>query len=99
MKTLRTRYFKIALYSVLGLSALFLGFLLLFGKRLAVSNLPGVASPVLAVFALAAGSFLAFCFLPYFQGDRRWYAISGVLTLVFCLSTAVIWQATTVVML
>lgn len=94
MKTLRTRYFKITLFTVLGLSALFLGFLLLFGRRLAVSNLSGVASPLLAVFALATASFLAFCFLPYFHGDRRWYVISGVLTLVFCFGAALLWQAT-----
>lgn len=94
MKKLRTRYFQIAFSTVLGCSALFLGWMLLFGKRLAITHFDGLADAVFAVFGLAAASFLAFCFVPYFRGDRRWYSISALLTLVFCVGTAMVWQIT-----
>ena len=41
---------------------------------------------------LAALSFLIFSFLPYFHGDRRWFAIPTLLTAVFVLGTAMLWQ-------
>ena len=92
MKKLRTRRFWTTLYSAIGFSALFLGWFLLFGQRLAAAHFSSVANAVIAVFALAAGSFFAFCFLPYFQGDRRWFSISALLTVVFCIGSGMLWQ-------
>ena len=94
MKKLRTRYFQITLLIALGFSALFLGWMLLFGKRLALTHFDGIADAVFGVFGLATASFLAFCFIPYFRGDRRWYSISALFTLVFCLGSAMMWQIT-----
>ncbi len=95
MKKLRTRYFQIAFFGVLAASVIFLGWIFLFGKKLALTHFSGIADAVFVVFALAMASFLAFCFIPYFRGDRRWYSISALLTLVFCVGTAMVWQATT----
>ena len=92
MKRLRTRHFYIALYSALGFSAIFLGWFALFGRRLALTHFDGIMDIVLAVFVLAAASFLAFCFVPYFRGDRRWYSISALLTVVFLTGAAMLWQ-------
>ena len=92
MKKLRTRRFHHALYGSLGFSALFLGWFMLFGQRLAAAHFDGIAGAVFGVFVIAAASFLAFCFFPYFRGDRRWYSISALLTLVFCIGTAMLWQ-------
>ena len=92
MKRLRTRRFYHALYGALGFSALFLAWFGLFGQKLAVAHFEGIANMVFGVFVLAAASFLVFCFFPYFKGDRRWYSISALLTLVFCVGTALLWQ-------
>ena len=92
MKKRRTRHFKITLWTVTGVGALFLGWFALFGRSLAVSHFKGVADSVFAVMALAVGSFLLFSFYPYFHGDRRWYSISALLTLVFFVGTAMLWQ-------
>ena len=92
MKKRRTRHFRITLYSSFAFSALFLGWFMLFGKRMAVSHFTGLSEAVLSLFALAAGSFLVFCFVPYFRGDRRWYSVSTVLTLAFCIGSAMLWQ-------
>ena len=92
MKARRTRWFRYTLFSALGFSALFLGWFVLFGRRLAPSHFWGVTGAVFAVLGLAAMSFLVFCFLPYFRGDRRWYSISALLTVVFTLGVALLWQ-------
>lgn len=92
MKKLRTKRFYKVLYGTLGFSALFLGWFLLFGEKLAVSHFHGVADAVFGVFVLAAISFLAFCFLPYFRGDKRWYSISALLTVVFCIGAAMLFR-------
>lgn len=88
----RTHFFKITLRTVAGLSALFLAILALFGKALAARHLEGMTDCVFAVMALATVSFLLFSFLPYFQGDKRWYTISALLTAVFFISAVMVWQ-------
>lgn len=92
MKATRTRRFQIVLYAAIGFSALFLVWLFLFGRQLAVTHFQGITDAVFAVLALAAGSFLTFCFLPYFQGERRWYSISALLTAVFLAGAVMLWQ-------
>ena len=92
MKTLRTRYFRLTLRLVLGFSALFLGWFALFGRRLAQTYFDGITDVVFSIFGLAAASFLIFCFVPYFRGDRRWYSISALLTVVFFVGAAMLWQ-------
>ncbi len=92
MRTMRTRHFRIALYAALGFSALFLGWFFLFGRQLAITHFKSITDVVFSVLALAAGSFLAFCFLPYFQGERRWYSISALLTAVFLVGAVMLWQ-------
>lgn len=92
MKKMRTRYFKMTLGGAIGFSALFLGWFLLFGRMLAVSHFSGVQNSVFAVLGLAAVSFLAFSFLPYFHGDKRWYSISALLVAVFFAGSAMLWQ-------
>ena len=90
----KTHYFKVTLGAVTGLSALFLIILALFGKALAAAHFQGITDCVFAVMALAVGSFLLFSFLPYFQGEKRWYSISALLTAVFFASAVMLWQAT-----
>lgn len=92
MKKLRTRHFYITLYSTLALSGLFLGWFLLFGKRLATTNLSGMSDALIVLFGLAAISFLIFCFVPYFRGDRRWYSVSTIWALAFCIGSAMLWN-------
>ena len=92
MKKLRTRHFYITLYSSLALSGLFLGWFLLFGKQLTATNTVGMSDALMVLFALAAASFLVFCFVPYFHGDRRWYSISTVWALAFCIGSAMLWS-------
>ena len=92
MKTLRTRHFHIALYSSLSFSALFLMCFALIGRRMAVTNFTGMSEALLCLFGMAAASFLVFCFVPYFRGDNRWYSVSSILTLAFCIGSAVLWQ-------
>ena len=92
MKKLRTRHFYITLSCSLAFSVIFLGWFMLFGRRMAGTHLAGLSEAMLSLFALAAGSFLVFCFVPYFRGDRRWYSISTVLTLAFCIGSAMLWQ-------
>ena len=93
MKKIRTRTFLKALYTSLGVGGAFLLWMLLFGKNLAVNHFGGVFGAVFAFLALAAISFLAVCFLPYFHGDKRWYAIPSLLTIVFFMGSAILWQA------
>lgn len=92
MKGLRTKYFRIAFGAASGFSALFLGWFVLFGRKLAVTHFQGITDAVFAVLAMAAASFLVFCFFPYFRGDRRWYSISALLTVVFLAGAAMLWQ-------
>ena len=92
MQRRRTQYFKITLFSSCTLSACFLLWIALFGTRLAAANFSRVADSIFVIMALAAGSFLTFSFLPYFRGDRRWYAISALLTAVFFVGAVMLWQ-------
>lgn len=92
MKKIRTRHFRIALSTASICSALFLLWFAIFGTKLAETHFTGVADAVFAVLVLAASSFIGFCFFPYFRGDRRWYSISALLTLVFLVGAAMLWQ-------
>lgn len=92
MKKIRTKRFLCSLYAAIGLSVLFLGWLLLFGRELAAEYFDGVTGCLFAVMALATLCFVVFCFVPYFHGDRRWFAIPSLLTVVFFIGTAVLWQ-------
>ncbi len=92
MKKLRTRHFHMALYASTLLSGLFLGWFLLFGEKLAQTHFQGLSDALLVLFALAAASFLVFCFVPYFRGDHRWYSVSTILTLAFCIGSAMLWN-------
>ncbi len=92
MKKIRTKRFLGSLYASIGLSALFLAWMLLFGKDLAAEYFDGVTGCLFAIMALATLTFVAFCFVPYFRGDRRWFAIPSLLTVVFFVGTAMLWQ-------
>lgn len=92
MKKIRTKQFYKTLYTSMGIGAAFLLFMLIFGRSIAAQNCDVLIGCAFAILGLAAISFLAFCFLPYFQGDRRWFAIPSLLTAVFMLGTAMLWQ-------
>ena len=92
MKKRRTHQFKITFWSVSAASATFLLWIALFGKTLAQTSFRGVADAVFTVMALAVGSFLAFSFLPYFHGEKRWYSISALLTIVFFVGAGVLFS-------
>ena len=92
MQKRRTQHFKITLWTATALSALFLLWFALFGTKLAVSNMKSVLDAVIAVMGLATGSFLAFSFLPYFRGDKRWYSISALLVAVFFVGAMMLWR-------
>lgn len=92
MQKIRTRYFFYTLRSVLGFSVLFLGWLALFGRNLALTHFRGMTDVVFAVLVMAVFSFLAFMFVPFFKGDKRWFAIPALLTVVFFAGTAMLWQ-------
>ncbi len=92
MYRLKTRRFHIALSAVATGSAIFLLALALFGKSLANLSYRGMTDCVFAVMLLAAASFVAFSFLPYFRGDKRWYGISALLTVVFFAGVGLLWQ-------
>lgn len=76
----------------MGIGGAFLLFMLIFGRSIAASNFDLLLGCVFAVLGLAALSFLIFSFLPYFHGDRRWFAIPTLLTAVFMIGTAMLWQ-------
>ena len=76
----------------MGICGAFLLFMLIFGRSIAASNFDLLLGCVFAVLGLAALSFLIFSFLPYFHGDRRWFAIPTLLTAVFMIGTAMLWQ-------
>ena len=92
MQKVRTRYFFYTLHSALGFSALFLGWFALFGRNLAQRHFRGMTELVFLVLAMAVFSFLAFVFVPFFKGDKRWFAIPALLTAVFFVGTAMLWQ-------
>ena len=92
MKKIRTRQFFKTLYTSMGVGGAFLLFLLIFGRSIAASNFDVLLGCVFTVLGLATSSFLIFCFLPYFHGDRRWFAIPTLLTAVFMVGTAMVWQ-------
>ncbi len=93
MKRIRTRNFFRTLKIAGGFCASFLLWMLVLGRRLAADHFDGVTVGVFAVLAVAAASFLAFSFVPYFRGDRRWYSISAMLTSVFFISLVLLWNA------
>ena len=95
MKKIRTRNFFLTLKIVSGFSACFLLWMLILGRRIAVEHFESVTNSVFVVFGIAAASFLAFCFMPYFKGDRRWFAIPAILTSVFFISLVVLWKIPT----
>ena len=92
MKKIRTRQFFKTLYTSMGIGATFLLFMLIFGRGIAAQNFDVLIGCVFAILGLAAISFLVFSFLPYFHGDRRWFAIPSLLTVVFMMGTAMLWQ-------
>lgn len=92
MKKIRSRQFFQTLYTSMGIGGAFLLFMLIFGRNIAAQNFDVLIGCVFTILALAALSFLAFCFLPYFHGDRRWFAIPSLLTAVFMVGTAMLWQ-------
>ena len=92
MKKIRTRQFFKTLYTSMGIGGAFLLFMLIFGRSIAANNFDVLLGCVFAVLGLAALSFLVFCFVPYFRGDNRWYSVSSILTLAFCIGSAVLWQ-------
>ncbi len=92
MKKIKTRQFLKAFYTSLGLSGSFLLWLLIFGQGLAVEHFTGVTIGVFAMLVLATVSFLSFSFLPYFHGDKRWFAIPSLLTVTFFIGTAILWR-------
>lgn len=92
MKIIRTRQFFKTLYTSMGIGGAFLLFMLIFGRSIAANNFDVLLGCVFSVLGLAALSFLVVCFLPYFHGDRRWFAIPTLLTAVFMVGTAMLWQ-------
>lgn len=92
MQKVRTRYFHYTFRSTLGFSTLFLGWLLLFGKELAEKHFQGVTDLVFSILMIAAGSFLLFSFVPFFKGDKRWFLIPALLTVVFFVGAVMLWQ-------
>ena len=93
MKLIRTKKFYLSLKIASVFSAAFLGWMLFLGRNLATSHFENVTASVFAVFAIAALCFLAFSFLPYFKGDKRWFSIPAILTGVFFVSLVMIWNA------
>lgn len=92
MKKIRTKQFFKALYTSMGVGAAFLLFILIFGRSIAAQNFDVLMGCVFAILGIATVCFLVFSFLPYFRGDRRWFAIPTLLTTVFVLGTAMLWQ-------
>ena len=92
MKRKRTRYFRRAMKIVCGFGGVFLLFLLTIGKQIAKAHFDGMAALTFSVLALSALLLLAFIYLPFFKGDRRWYAIPGVLVTTFVFGAAILWR-------
>ncbi|MBQ8311039.1 MAG: hypothetical protein IJX80_08515 [Clostridia bacterium] len=96
MKKIRTKRFFKALYLSMGFSAVFLVWMATFGRGLAAYYFDSITYSVFALLAIATLFFVVFCFVPYFRGDRRWFAIPSILTLAFVVGTAILWQVPTV---
>ena len=92
MQKIRTRYFRNTMRAVLALSAGFLLWLVAFGQKLALESFGGVADAVFAVLLLAVCSFLVFTFFPFFKGDKRWFSIPALLTVVFFVGVSLLWS-------
>ena len=92
MQKRRTHHFKLTLLISLGISTVFLLLLAAFGARLCALSFHAVADSIFVFLVTAAASFLIFSFLPYFRGDKRWYSISALLTVVFFCGVAILWQ-------
>ena len=92
MKKIRTRQFFKTLYTSMGIGGAFLLFMIIFGRNIAAHNFDVLLGCVFAILGLATLSLLVVCFLPYFHGDRRWFAIPTLLTGVFMIGTAMLWQ-------
>ena len=92
MKKIKTEQFFKTLYTSMGIGGAFLLFLLIFGKGIATNNFDVLLGCVFTVLGLATLSFLVFSFLPYFHGDRRWFAIPALFATVFMVGTAMLWQ-------
>lgn len=96
MKKIKTRQFLKALYVSLGFCAAFLLWMMIFGKGIATQYFDGVTYFVFSILAIALLSFVVFCFVPYFRGDKRWLAIPSILTVAFVMGTAILWQVPTI---
>ncbi|MBR2927008.1 MAG: hypothetical protein IKC31_05485 [Clostridia bacterium] len=92
MKKIRSRRFYKTFFAVACFSALFLGCLYWFSGQLAERYFTLLTYSVFSVMALSTASFLAICFAPYFRGDRRWFAIPALLTVVFFAGVMLLWQ-------
>ena len=92
MKLKRTRYFHHSIKIVCALGGAFLFFLLTAGKEIAKTHFSGMAAVTFSILALSALSLFLFLSLPFFRGDRRWYAIPGVLTFVFFCGASILWR-------
>lgn len=92
MQKRKTRYFHLTLLAAGLVSCALLATLSLFGSQLAALSFAAVIDCVFLLSVLAVASFLAFSFLPYFHGDRRWYAISALLTVAFFVGGAIVWR-------
>jgi hypothetical protein len=92
MQKIRTRHFKNTLRAVLGFGSMFLAWFILFGRELATQYFNRVADGIFGILLLAAVCFLAVCFVPYFRGDKRWFAIPALLTVFFFVGVILLWQ-------
>ena len=91
MKRKRTRYFKLSLKAVSLFGIAFLLFLLTFGKQIALSHFEGMAGLTFSILALSLISLFVFVYIPFFRGDKRWYAISGILSTIFFFGASILW--------
>ncbi|MBQ7173363.1 MAG: hypothetical protein IJR88_04530 [Clostridia bacterium] len=92
MKRKRTRYFHKSIKIVCAFGAGFLLFLLTAGKEIAKNHFNGMAALTFSLLALSALSLLLFLCVPFFRGDRRWYAIPSVMTFVFFCGASILWR-------
>lgn len=91
MKKIRTRRFRKTFYASLGVCTLFTLWFAIFGRRIAVTNFEGMTELVFCFLLVSVASFFAFCFLPCFCGEKRWYGISALYALVFFAGTGMLW--------
>lgn len=91
MKRKRTRYFHHSMKIACAISGAFLFFLLTVGKEIAKTHFSSMAAVTFSILALSALCLFVFLSLPFFKGDRRWYAIPGLFTVVFFCGAAILW--------